>query len=127
MRAGIWHRPERVPPSPSAEDGTILERTATVHPRSLADRGAAGAGDGCGPSNFSIAVARAAGAARVFATDVNDFKLDMATKVGADHVFRVDRPGAGHPHGHRRRGVDAVLEIRRPDGINMGLRLLRGG
>lgn len=86
---------------------------------------------GCGPIGlFSIAVARAIGASMVLATDVLDFKLDMATKIGADKVFRVDRPGAEAAileatHGE---GVDVVLEMSgAPAGVNMGLRLLKGG
>lgn len=43
---------------------------------------------GCGPTGlFAIAVARTAGAATVIATDVSEFRLDLARKVGADLAF----------------------------------------
>jgi threonine 3-dehydrogenase len=86
---------------------------------------------GCGPIGlFAVAVARAAGAARVFATDIIDFKLEMAMKMGADAVFRVDRPGAEESilKAAGGEGVDVVLEMSGvPAAVNMGLRLLKGG
>lgn len=86
---------------------------------------------GCGPIGlFSVAVAKAAGAARVFATDVVDFKLDMARKMGADQAFHMERDDAEAAirlatHGE---GVDAVLEMSgAPSGVNFGLKMLRMG
>lgn len=127
--SNCWPLPESIPP----KIGTILEPYGNAVHTAFAGPLAAGQVlvTGCGPIGlFSIAVARAAGAARVFATDVNDFKLDMALKVGANEVFRVDRPGAEEAilRATGGEGVDAVLEMSgAPDGINMGLRLLRGG
>ena len=124
-----WPLPDSIPP----KIGTILEPYGNAVHTAFAGPIAARQVlvTGCGPIGlFSVAVARAAGAARVFATDVNDFKLDMARKVGADQVFRVDRPGAEEAirAASGGEGVDAVLEMSgAPDGINMGLRLLRGG
>jgi threonine dehydrogenase-like Zn-dependent dehydrogenase len=44
---------------------------------------------GCGPIGlFSIAIAKASGASRVVASDVNDYRLDLARKMGADEVFK---------------------------------------
>src|SRR5947209_10333640 len=43
---------------------------------------------GCGPTGlFAIAVARTAGASQIFATDVSQYRLDLARKVGADLSF----------------------------------------
>src|SRR5437763_6442748 len=43
---------------------------------------------GCGPTGlFAIAVARTAGAARIMATDVSDYRLELARRVGADLAF----------------------------------------
>jgi threonine 3-dehydrogenase len=40
---------------------------------------------GCGPIGlFSIAIAKAEGAAAVYATDVNEYRLDLARKIGVD-------------------------------------------
>src|SRR5256885_16176951 len=42
---------------------------------------------GCGPIGlFAIGVARAAGASRVFASDVSPYRLDLARRMGADAV-----------------------------------------
>lgn len=47
---------------------------------------------GCGPIGlFAIGVARAAGAARVFASDVSSYRLDLARTMGADAVIDVSR------------------------------------
>jgi threonine 3-dehydrogenase len=46
---------------------------------------------GCGPSAFFSVAVPYAGAARVFATDVIDFKLGHARKLGADEVFHMER------------------------------------
>jgi threonine 3-dehydrogenase len=43
---------------------------------------------GCGPIGlFSVAIARASGAARVLASDVNEFRLNLATSMGASRTF----------------------------------------
>src|SRR5256885_15524122 len=43
---------------------------------------------GCGPIGlFAIGVARAAGASRVFASDVSTYRLDLARRMGADVVI----------------------------------------
>ncbi|MBS3062545.1 MAG: L-threonine 3-dehydrogenase [Candidatus Diapherotrites archaeon] len=43
---------------------------------------------GCGPAGLmAIAVAKAAGAAEIFASDVSDYRLKLAKKIGAKHVF----------------------------------------
>ena len=50
---------------------------------------------GCGPTGlFSTAVARTAGAATIIATDVSDYRLNLAKQVGADYVFnaKTDTP-----------------------------------
>ncbi|HET7676645.1 MAG TPA: L-threonine 3-dehydrogenase [Candidatus Limnocylindrales bacterium] len=68
---------------------------------------------GCGPIGLmAIAVARVAGARRIFATDVNAERLELATRMGADAVLdaRQDvvawlRQATGGD------GVDVVLEM----------------
>jgi threonine 3-dehydrogenase len=68
---------------------------------------------GCGPTGlFAIAVARTAGAAQIFATDVSDYRLELARQVGADLAFHPQRLDADvileRTHGE---GVDAALEM----------------
>jgi threonine 3-dehydrogenase len=84
---------------------------------------------GCGPIGlFAIGVARAAGAARVFASDVSSYRLDLARTMGADAVIDVSREsfvervqaltgGAG---------LDGVLEMSgNPQAMRDGLGALR--
>ena len=50
---------------------------------------------GCGPVGlFTIAIARAFGAAAVFAADLNEYRLGLARTMGADHLFN-PRPAEG--------------------------------
>ncbi|MHB8509177.1 MAG: L-threonine 3-dehydrogenase [Candidatus Dormibacteria bacterium] len=84
---------------------------------------------GCGPIGlFCIAIARAEGAARVYATDINDYRLGLARQMGADLVIdtRTQDPVATI------RGdggeVDVVLEMSGVAvAIEQGLRALRPG
>lgn len=86
---------------------------------------------GCGPIGlFAIGVARAAGAARVFASDVSPYRLELARRMQADAaidpsrenlVERVRSMTGG-------RGVDGVLEMSgSPQAMRDGLATLRGG
>jgi len=86
---------------------------------------------GCGPIGlFAIAVARAAGAARVFASDVSPYRLDLARKMKADAVIdptrekfpeRVRELTGGHM-------LDSVLEMSgSPAAMRDGLAALRMG
>lgn len=68
---------------------------------------------GCGPTGlFAIAVARTAGASTILATDVSEFRLDLARRVGATLAFNPQKtdPGviADQTHGE---GVDVALEM----------------
>ena len=85
---------------------------------------------GCGPIGlFCIGIARAEGAARVIATDVNAYRLGLAHKMGADALLdtsggnAVDaiRQAAGRP-------IDVVLEMSgNPGAIDEALQALRPG
>ncbi len=56
---------------------------------------------GCGPVGLmAIAVAKAAGARAVFATDISPYRLELARRMGATHVYNVAE-------------VDVVIEIMR--------------
>lgn len=69
---------------------------------------------GCGPVGlFSIAVAKALGAKRVFASDVSDFRLDLAQKAGADRVLKADETKVSDEllKLTDNNGVDVVLEM----------------
>ncbi len=89
---------------------------------------------GCGPIGlFSIAIAKASGASRVVASDVNDYRLSLARKMGADEVFKPTE-GTGEETAmwlsqSDSYGVDIVLEMSGApaaiDGAFKGVR--RGG
>ena len=85
---------------------------------------------GCGPIGlFCVGIARAEGAAMVIATDINDYRLDLARKMGAD--FAIDSR-EGDPIGTvlaaAGRPVDVALEMSGNDrAIDLALRALRPG
>jgi threonine 3-dehydrogenase len=124
-----WHAPANVP----IEVAAVMEplgnavHTAFAGPLS----GCNIAVTGCGPIGlFAIGVARAAGAARVFATDVAAYRLELARKMKADAVIDVSRENfvervqtltSG-------RGLDGVLEMSgHPSAMRDGLAALRNG
>ena len=90
---------------------------------------------GCGPIGlFSAGIAKASGAARVLAADLNDYRLDLATAMGADVVFNPSKSGN---EGDVARwlvdandgfGVDIVLEMSgAPSAINAAFQGVRNG
>jgi threonine 3-dehydrogenase len=85
---------------------------------------------GCGPIGlFCIGIARAEGAARVIATDINAYRLGLANKMGADALLDTSggdgveaiREAAGAP-------IDVALEMSgNAIAIDQALRALRPG
>lgn len=79
---------------------------------------------------MAIPVARAAGAALVFAIDVNAAKLELARRLGADHAFLATEPGVvervrGLTSGD---GADVLLEMSgSANAIDSGLQMVRNG
>jgi threonine 3-dehydrogenase len=68
---------------------------------------------GCGPTGlFAIAVARTAGASTIIATDISDYRLELARRVGADLAFNPQEMDAcvirQRTDGE---GVDVALEM----------------
>ncbi len=69
---------------------------------------------GCGPIGLmAVAVARAVGASAVFASDINEYRIDLAKKLGANRVFNASRENVlegilEETGGH---GVDVVAEM----------------
>jgi threonine 3-dehydrogenase len=120
-----------VPPGLSLEEAAALEPLGNAVHTVLAGEiaGCSAAVTGCGPIGlFSIAVAKACGAGPIIASDVNEYRLDLARKIGADvivnaaredYVERVRDVTQG-------RGVDVVLEMSgNPKAIRDGLTGLR--
>jgi len=79
---------------------------------------------------MAIPVARAAGAASVFAIDVNPAKLALAARVGADAVFDARDPNLLDEIARRTNGdgADVLLEMSgSASAIDAGLQMLRNG
>ncbi|MFN2449745.1 MAG: L-threonine 3-dehydrogenase [Candidatus Baltobacteraceae bacterium] len=79
---------------------------------------------------MAIPVARAAGAAAVYAVDVNPAKLELAKRLGADEVFSATDPGLVEAILQRTGGdgVDVLLEMSGSgQAIDSGLRMVRNG
>lgn len=84
---------------------------------------------GCGPIGiFAVGICRAAGAARIIASDVNDTRLGLAKTMGAHDVVHPDEVQAvvwRHTDGL---GVDVVLEMSGvPAAIHQAFALVRVG
>ena len=124
-----WHVPANIP----IEVAAVMEplgnavHTAFAGPLS----GCNIAITGCGPIGlFAIGVARAAGAARVFASDVSPYRLELARSMNADAVIDVSRESLVTRvlELTRGRGLDGVLEMSgSPDAMRDGLGALRNG
>ncbi|MTI96969.1 MAG: L-threonine 3-dehydrogenase [Firmicutes bacterium] len=86
---------------------------------------------GCGPIGVAaVAIAKKAGASRVYATDVNEYRLDLALKMGADKVFNVSEVNMVEALMEETEGagVDVLLEMAgHPSAINDGFSVLRKG
>ena len=86
---------------------------------------------GCGPIGiFAIAVAKAAGASQVIASDVSPFRLDLARKLNADAVIDVSKENFVERVAELTggRGLDGVLEMSgNPQALRDGLAALRNG
>lgn len=86
--------------------------------------------EGCGPIGlFAIQIARAAGAAAVFAVDVNDKRLGLARDMGATRVLNAMRdPVEEAVRRETDGGVDVVLEMSgHPAAVRQGFALVANG
>ncbi len=67
---------------------------------------------GCGPIGlFAVGICKAAGASRIFATDVNETRLDLARKMGAHHAVKPNEVEELIKANTENLGVDVVLEM----------------
>ncbi len=86
---------------------------------------------GAGPIGvMAAAIARHVGARRVVVTDVNDARLELARRVGADRAINVTReePASAFPDLGIHEGFDVVLEMSgKPRAIAQALDLVRPG
>lgn len=65
---------------------------------------------GAGPVGLlAMGVAKASGAATIFATDVSEYRLNLARQMGATHAFNARRDKV----------VEAILDLTRGDGVDV--------
>lgn len=88
---------------------------------------------GCGPTGlFAVGIAKACGATAVLAADVNDYRLDLAKRMGATETYS---PKTGRQaladwiiEANEGFGVDVVLEMSgAPDAVRSAFRAVRNG
>ncbi len=123
----------RVPANVTLEVAAVMEpcgnavHTAFAGPLSGCNIGVTG----CGPIGlFAIGVARAAGAARVFASDVSPYRLDLARRMRADATIDVSKESLVERVHELTggQGLDGVLEMSgNPQAMRDGLAALRNG
>ena len=87
---------------------------------------------GCGPIGlFSVGIAKASGASYVYATDINDNRLQLAKTMGATEVFNPSKGGDVVERlieTNQGLGIDVVLEMSgSPIAINTAFRAARHG
>lgn len=85
---------------------------------------------GCGPIGLcAIALCKVAGATRVYAIDINDYRLNLARKMEADVVLNASRDDVvGTIMRETKRGVDVFLEVSGAEkAIRDGFKSLRPG
>ncbi|HEX6059454.1 MAG TPA: L-threonine 3-dehydrogenase [Gemmatimonadaceae bacterium] len=123
----VWHLDDQV----SYEVGGIHDPMGNAFHTALTAEipGATVLVTGCGPIGlFAIGIAKAAGASRVIASDVNERRLELARVMGADDAVR---PQDAERTVHARTdglGVDVVLEMSGvPSAIHQAFALVRVG
>ena len=84
---------------------------------------------GCGPIGIAaVAIAKAAGASAVYASEVNEYRAELARKMGADLVINPKKENLIEiimdlTHGE---GVDVVLEMSgHPEAIRQGFKIIK--
>ncbi len=86
---------------------------------------------GCGPIGImSIAISRICGATKIIATEINDYRIHLAKKVGADLILNPKKDNVVQRVRDETQGlgVDVVLEMSgNQSAIKEGLRSLRPG
>lgn len=86
---------------------------------------------GCGPVGLmTIMVAKAAGAHTIYATDISNYRLDMARKLGADFAINVTQENAQQiiMDDSQGEGVDVLLEMSgAPQAADLGFKVLKPG
>lgn len=127
-RTNVWVNPPTLPPEIASLQDPFGNAVHTVHAQEVAGRRVLVTGAGL-IGLMTIPVARVAGALAVVVSDLNPHRLEMARRMGADHVLdaRADVPAAVAELTDGA-GVDVLLEMSgSAAAIEQGLRALRPG
>ena len=111
----LWHTASNIPP----ELACVQEPLGNAVDAALAEdlTGHTVLITGCGPTGlFAAAVARTAGAATIIASDVSDYRLGLAKKVGVDHVLNAKNESPEHV-------AAAILEMTAGEGVDASLEM----
>lgn len=128
----LWHTAPEIPP----QFASVQEPLGNAVDAALAEdlTGHTVLITGCGPTGlFAAAVSRTAGAATIIATDVSDYRLDIAKQLGADHVLNVKTMESDAVASTIRdmtsgEGVDASLEMSgNPSALHQAFRAVKNG
>ena len=127
--ANAWHNPPNMPIEIAALEENFGNAVHTALETEVIARKVLVTG--CGPVGImTIAVAKAAGARSIYASDISDYRLDLARKLGADMIINPLRDDLvqmilDDTNGE---GVDVLQEMSgAPSAIRDGLRLLKSG
>jgi threonine 3-dehydrogenase len=128
----LWHTAPEIPP----EIACVQEPLGNAVDAALAEdlTGHTVLITGCGPTGlFAAAVARTAGAATIIASDVSDYRLGLAKKMGVDHVLNVrseslEQVATAILDMTAGEGVDAALEMSgNPTAMHQAFRAVKNG
>ncbi|HCJ09749.1 MAG TPA: L-threonine 3-dehydrogenase [Clostridiales bacterium] len=127
--ANLWPNPSDLPPETASIQEPFGNAVDTVFAGDVP--GCSFLVEGCGPIGLmAVALLRASGAALVIASDLSDYRLELAGRLGADHLVNVARVDVVSETLRLTdgRGVDAVLEMSgAPAAIRAALKTTRHG
>jgi len=128
-QANVWKVDPTIPPEVAALFDPLGNAVHTVLAGPVA--AATMAVIGCGPiGQFAVAVAGACGASRIFAVEINDRRLEIARRMGADVAVNPSRedPVARVFEETAGAGVDVALEMSgHPEAVRNAFAVLRRG
>lgn len=127
--ANAWHNPPNMPPEIAALEENFGNAVHTALETPVVARKILVTG--CGPVGvMTIAVTKAAGARAIYASDISDYRLNLAKKMGADISINPAHENLQQIvlDATNGEGVDVLLEMSgAPTAIRDGLTLLKAG
>src|SRR5581483_5371848 len=127
--ANAWHNPPNMPPEIAALEENFGNAVHTALETPVVARKVLVTG--CGPVGvMTIAVVKASGARSIYASDVSEYRLELARRMGADMILNPKHDNVIEMvlEATNGEGVDVLLEMSgAPSAIRDGLRLLKSG